>query len=94
MWKIIYHPEVVNDLEQLGYTEARRILQVIDQRLCHGEPDQTGKPLRGELNGCQRVRAGNTRIVYRINKKGIEILIIAVGMRREEEVYRVAKKRV
>ena len=36
----------------------------------------------------------NNCIVYIINKKGIEILIIAVGMRREEEVYRVAKKRV
>jgi mRNA interferase RelE/StbE len=94
MWKVIYHPEVVYDLERLGYAEAKRILQVIDKRFCCGYPDKIGKFLRGELNGCQRVRVGNTRIVYKINKQEITVLIIAVGMRREEEVYHVAEKRV
>ncbi len=94
MWKVIYHPEVVYDLERLGYAEARRIVQVIDQRICHGEPDKIGKPLRAELKGCQRIRVGNIRIVYRVNKKEIEVLIVAVGVRREKEVYQAAQKRI
>ena len=58
-----------------------------------GEPDKIGKPLSGDLKGCRRIRVGNTRIVYRINKKEIEVFIIAVGIRKESLVYEVATKR-
>lgn len=93
MWKVIYHPEVEVDLEMLGYAEARRILKVIDERIIHGEPDKIGKPLSRDLAGCRRIRVGNTRIVYKIHKKEIEVYIIAVGIRREELIYQMAKKR-
>jgi mRNA interferase RelE/StbE len=39
------------------------------------------------------MRTGDTRIVYRVDKGKIEILIIAVGMRRDDEVYKKAGKR-
>lgn len=93
MWKVIYHQETEADLKILGYAEARRILKVIDERIANGEPDKIGKPLSGDLAGCRRIRVGNTRIVYRINKKEIEVFIIAVGIRRESLVYEAAKKR-
>lgn len=94
MWKIIYHPEVESDLKMLGYAEARRILQAIDERILRGEPHKTGKPLSGDLAGYRRLRVGNTRIVYRINQKEVEVFIIAVGARRNDMVYQTAKKRV
>lgn len=94
MWKVIYHPEVEFDLEMLGYTEGLRILKAIDERILRGEPDKIGKPLSSDLKGCRRIRVGNTRIVYRVNKKEIEVFIIAVGARREDIVYQTAKKRV
>ncbi len=87
MWNVKYHPEVKLDLEALGKHEARRVLRAINQRILLGEPDKIGKPLRGSLKGCRRIRVGNTRIVYRVTKTTIEILILAAGLRRDNLVY-------
>lgn len=82
------------DLEGLDQAEVRRILKVISDRIQNGEPDKLGKALRGALIGCRRIRTGNTRIVYRVNLVLIEVLILAVGMRREQAVYEAAQGRV
>ena len=87
MWRISYHPEVKIDLENLGQAEARRILKAIDQRIRLGEPDKICKTLSATLKGCRRIRVGNTRIVYRVFKKEVEVLILAAGLRRENIVY-------
>mgnify|MGYP006359589027 FL=1 len=92
-WSVIYHPEVAEDLTLLGSAEARRTLAVIEERILHGEPDKAGKPLRGILAGCRRIRTGNIRIVYRVDGKRVEVLIIAVGARRDDEVYHAAESR-
>ena len=92
-WTVNYHPEVEYDLLRLGRTEARAILKVIEQRIAHGEPDKLGKLLAGELVGCRRMRTGLTRIVYRVDRQQIEVLIIAVGMRRDNEIYNMASRR-
>ncbi len=93
-WSVIYHPQVMDDLDQLGSAAANRILDVIEERIVHGEPDKSGKPLRGSLAGCRRIRTGDTRIVYRVDGKAIEVLIVAVGARRDKEVYDTAERRI
>ena len=92
-WKVTFHREVQNDLRELGRVEARNLLAVIDGRIVNGEPDKAGKPLHGALAGYRRMRTGATRIVFRVDKGKVEILIIAVGMRRDDEVYEKAGKR-
>lgn len=92
-WSVIYHPEVAEDLTLLGTVEARRALAVIEERILHGEPDKAGKPLRGILAGCRRIRTVNIRIVYRVDGKRVEVLIIAIGARRDDEVYLAAESR-
>lgn len=93
IWKVRYHKEVTQDLDQLGRAEARRVLRVIEKRIINGEPEKSGKALRGHLAGCRRIRAGDLRIVYRIN--GTEILLVlCVGPRRDDEVYDIAQSRV
>lgn len=94
VWAVSYHPEVEQDLLSLGRMEARAILKVIEERIVRGEPDKIGKPLAGDLSGCRRIRTGQTRIVYRVDGKRIEVLIIAVGMRRDNEIYDSASSRV
>jgi mRNA interferase RelE/StbE len=89
-WAIFYHPEVKDDFRRLGRTEAKAIQKVIDERLARGEPDKVGKPLSGDLSGYRRLRTGQTRIVYRVDGKRIEVLVIAVGFRRDDEVYEKA----
>ncbi|WP_416137633.1 type II toxin-antitoxin system RelE family toxin [Halomonas sp. HK25] len=93
-WQVIYHPEVQKDLLRLGSAAAKRILDVIETRIRDGEPDKLGKPLRGVLSGCRRIRTGNTRIVYRVDGEAIQVLIVAVGARRDEEVYKLADRRL
>jgi mRNA interferase RelE/StbE len=92
-WKVIYHREVTGDLESLGRAEAARVMKVIDERIRQGEPDKIGKPLHGSLAGYRRLRTGYIRIVYRVNMDMIEVAVVAVGMRRELEVYSKAERR-
>lgn len=94
VWGVTYHPDVQKDLDLLGAVAANRILEVIDERIINGEPDKSGKPLRASLAGCRRIRAGDTRIVYRVDGRAIQVLIVAVGARRDEEVYDAAQRRV
>lgn len=93
-WRVIYHEDVATDLQAIGQSEARIILKVIEKRIMHGEPDKLGKALMGQLAGCRRIRTGSTRIVYRVNKKTIEVLIIAVGQRKDSAVYAAAGSRI
>lgn len=93
-WRVIYHHQVVEDLEDLGRYQVRAVLKTIESRIQDGEPEKTGKPLSGELAGCRRIRTGDVRIVYRVHAEIIEVLIIAVGPRRNDEVYKTALKRV
>jgi mRNA interferase RelE/StbE len=92
-WAIFYHPEVRDDFRRLGRTEAKAIQKVIDERLARGEPNKIGKSLSGDLAGYRRLRTGQTRIVYRADGKRIEVLVIAVGLRRDDEVYEKAQRR-
>ncbi|MBK5276878.1 MAG: type II toxin-antitoxin system RelE/ParE family toxin [Desulfuromonadales bacterium] len=93
-WRVIYHHEVADDLEELGTYQARAVLKTIETRIRAGEPEKTGKPLVGELAGCRRIRTGDVRIVYRVHAEIVEVLIVAVGPRRNNEVYRTARKRI
>lgn len=93
-WRVIYHHEVADDLDELGRYQARAVLRTIETRIRDGEPDKIGKPLSGELSGCRRIRTGDVRIVYCLHAEIIEVLIVAVGPRRNDEVYRTARKRM
>jgi mRNA interferase RelE/StbE len=93
-WQVIYHHEVAADLDDLGRSQARAVLKTIETRIRDGEPEKTGKPLSGVLAGCRRIRTGDVRIVYRVHAEIIEVLIVAVGPRRNDEVYKTATKRV
>ncbi|MGE7992650.1 type II toxin-antitoxin system RelE family toxin [Pseudomonas sp. NPDC089554] len=93
IWTVRLHPEVEDDLRKLGRAEAQRVLKVVRERIANGEPDKSGKALRGTLAGCRRIRTGDVRIVYRINGTEI-VLVLCVGARRDEEVYEAANRRV
>ncbi|KPC27946.1 Plasmid stabilization system [Pseudomonas syringae pv. cilantro] len=92
-WSVRFHPDVDQDLKQLGTADARRILKVIRERIAQGEPDKIGKPLRGALSGFRRARTGDVRIIYHVNGTEI-VLVLCVGARRDDEFYEAAYRRV
>ena len=93
IWIVEYHPSVVRDLKGVGTAAARAIMKAIDARICDGEPHKSGKPLRGDLAGCRRIHVGDMRIIYQIDARAHRVAILAVGMRRRDEVYRAAATR-
>jgi mRNA interferase RelE/StbE len=92
-WTVIYHPDVADDLRSLGRVKASRIVAAMDERIRCGEPNKIGRPLRGNPAGCRRLRVGDTRIVYRVDARAVEVLVVAVGPWRDNEIYRKAGRR-
>ncbi len=88
-WKVLYHPEVDKDLKCIGKSRAKRAIKAIDAKLVT-EPETFGAPLRKGLAGLRKLRVGDIRIVYRIEKERIEVLVITVGKRADGDVYKVA----
>lgn len=73
---------------------ALQLVKAIDHRLQQNtDPTSLGKPLKGHLAGYYRLRVGNHRIVYKIFWEKIQIYVIAIGIRRDEEVYEIAESR-
>ncbi len=92
-WKLLYHPDVPADLESVGPSAARRIIRAIDEKLT-GEPLKFGAPLSGNLAAFRKLRVGDYRVVYQVHEEQELIFILAVGPRRDKEIYGSALKRV
>jgi mRNA interferase RelE/StbE len=86
----------------LKLTEAipdQRIRRLISQRVDQlaKSPEQQGKPLVGELAGFRSVRAVGQRyrILYRVDRREVVVLIVAVGRRKhgdKTDIYELAKR--
>ena len=87
-WKIVLTP-----------TAQRMLAAVRDRRIerLAEDPDKQGKPLVGELVGYRSLRAVGQRfrILYRLEKRQVVVLVVALGRREEggkKDVYALAKK--
>ena len=77
----------------------QRIRRLISQRTDQlaNSPEQQGKALIGELAGFRSVRTVGPRyrIVYRVERREIVVVIVAVGRRKsgdKGDIYELAKK--
>ena len=91
-WSILYHHDVEEDLESIGPSAARRVVKAIDTKLT-GQPMQFGAPLSGNLSDFRKLRVGDYRVVYQVHEKEVMVYVLAVGPRRDKEIYRLAVKR-
>jgi len=91
-WSVIYHHDVEDDLEGLGAAMARRIVRAIDQKLTRS-PLEFGNPLSGSLADFRKLRVGDCRVVYQVYETEVIVFVLAVGPRRDKEIYRLAAKR-
>ncbi|MBI2001264.1 MAG: type II toxin-antitoxin system RelE/ParE family toxin [candidate division NC10 bacterium] len=83
----------------LAAIKVRRIQEKIREKIdgLARDPDLHGKPLLGELTGLRGVRAvaQRYRIIYRVHQDRVEVLVVAIGLRREghrEDIYRLAQR--
>lgn len=97
-YKVIIQPVA---LEMLRRVTDRRIQGKISQRIGElaQEPEKRGKPLTDELQGFWSLRAAaqRYRIIYRIENRRVEVIVIAIGLRKagdRKDPYEIAKKLV
>ncbi len=91
-WTVLYHHEVEEDLEAVGPSAARRIVKAIDSKLT-AAPLKFGASLSGNLADFRKLRVGDYRVVYQVREKKVVVYVLAVGPRRDKEIYRAAAKR-
>lgn len=84
-WKIDFVPDVEKTLVKLGAEATKRIFKFLRQRVATLEdPRSIGESLKGSrLGGLWRYRAGDYRILCKIQDEKISILVVRIGHRRE-----------
>lgn len=73
---IRYHELVVKeDIPRLPSAWREKIKLVIENRL-RTHPELYGKPLRQSLKGYRKLRVGDWRVIFRIERTAVKIFII------------------
>lgn len=89
VFDIFYHESVVNeDIPKLSTTRKKQIREAIEKKLTT-EPEFFGKPLRRSLKGFRKLRVGDYRVVFYIEKNKVKIFYIG----HRSVVYQRADKR-
>ena len=75
-FSIFYHELVAKeDTPRLPASFKVRIKKAIETKLTT-LPEQFGKPLRRSLKGYRKLRVGDYRVVFRIERKAVKIFLI------------------
>lgn len=79
-WQVRYARRAAREIRKLDPQVQRRVRAAIETLMV--DPER-GKPLQLTLRGLRSLRTGDYRIVYRTVAQVLEILVVAVGHRRE-----------
>lgn len=94
IWAVEFHPLVRDqDLPELDSSARARILKAIREKLT-ADPEAYGERLRADLHGYWKLRVGEYRVIYEIRKNIVTVLILKIGYRRDDEVYKQMSKRL
>jgi mRNA interferase RelE/StbE len=89
VYSLAYHALVVReDIPALDAVWRQRIKRAIEEKLT-SSPDLFGLPLRRSLKGYRKLRVGDYRIVFRIEKKTVLIM----AMLHRSTIYHVVGRR-
>ncbi len=88
-FELIYHPEVKDiDIPRLNEKIKNRIKAAIELRLS-AAPHEYGQPLRKTLKGYWKLRVGDYRVIYKVDKNKV----IIFGIIHRKKVYDEIVKR-
>ena len=80
-YHLFYHPDIKKeDLPNLLKNIKDRIRKAIENRLLI-DPARYGEPLKRGLQGYRKLRAGDYRVIYKVD--GEQIVIFKIGHRKE-----------
>ncbi len=102
-WELRYLPEAADDLKKLAGNQRILVVKAIEKVRENPLPVQEGgygKPLgnkRGNnLSGLLKIklRGAGIRVVYRLLRTESQMLVVVIGVRADEEVYKLASRRI
>lgn len=85
-WAIEFERKADKQLDKLNRHDAERIVKLLDEVALLEDPRKRGHALVGAMGGLWRYRAGDWRVIVRIEDQRVVILVLELGHRRE--VYR------
>ena len=89
-FRLLYHPDVKEkDLILIPANIKKRLQKAIEERLLT-EPLKYGLPLKRSLKGYRKLRVGDYRVIYRLEKNSV--IILKIGHRKE--IYSGYQKRI
>lgn len=94
-YKIVLHKKVVTEDNKRFDEKTKQKIKAKIKELLTYHPEDVGKPLRFGLKDYRVLKIFNEyRIVYQVEHQKVIVFILAVGIRRDEEVYREAFHRL
>jgi len=81
------------DFRSIDRPQQQRLIRTIRKKLTT-HPDEYGKPLTANLKGFWKLKVGEFRVVYQIIEARVEVYVVSIGYRRNEEAYLAAAKRL
>ena len=101
-WKLNYLPEVRKDIMSLSRNQqviVEKAIKKVKENPLPQIEGGLGKPL-GNKHGTDltnmmkiKLRGEGIRIVYKLVRTETQMLVIVVGVREDEEVYKIAERR-
>ena len=101
-WEILFLPEAVDDLKALDGSQRKLVRKAINKVSQNPLPESEGgygKTLGNKhgsnLSGLLKIklRDAGIRIVYALKRTEHGMLIVVIGARADDEVYKIAEKR-
>ncbi|MCK8456808.1 type II toxin-antitoxin system RelE/ParE family toxin [Sphingomonas faeni] len=93
MYSLAFLPSALREWEKLGANVREQLKAKLTERL--GEPHIASARLNG-MTGCYKIklRAAGYRLVYRVDDGLVTVIVVAVGRRDRNLVYKIAAGRV
>lgn len=82
MWKVVYKKSVKKDLKSISKDIQYIIKRTIEEKIMV-DPLKFGVPLRRNLKGLMKLRVGDYRIIYTIDKRAVVVHVVKIGHRKE-----------
>ena len=87
MWNVVIHKLVLTeDFKKIDRFSRRLIIKSIYKKLTK-DPESYGSPLSEGYKGYWKLRVAHYRAIYRIIKDRVLVVVIKVGIRRDNKVY-------
>lgn len=78
IYNAIWHEGSLRDLKKLDQAIAKKIVEKVKKHLIKS-PLELGIPLKGNFKGLYRYRFGDYRIIYALDRKENNIIVLSIN---------------